>query len=52
LSFVALISLEVELIEAQSGTIELYVEHPEPSVRNATTIKKLIFLNMLFPFNI
>ena len=37
-------------IEAQSGTKELYVEHPEPNVINATTIKILIFFNTLFPF--
>ena len=38
-------SLEDEPIEAQSGTIELYVEHPELNVINVTTSKILIFFN-------
>ena len=34
-------SLEDEPIEAQSGTIELYVEHPEPNVINVKINKTL-----------
>jgi len=44
LSSDVLVSFKVEPIEAQSGTIELYVEHPEPSVINATTIKILFWI--------
>ena len=40
--------LEDEPIEAQSGTIELYVEHPETNVINVTTNKILTFLTINF----